>query len=145
MAVGYRLLGKNKLIPRKTFKGRHRTFKHTDNSPFANKGVELEIEEFDVLECVMQPLTGRAAKDYSSQINPEGGRQYEAYTVYSSVRLRNPDEGEYQLADQIRLPNLHGELTWFTVLKCDQYHTSGVERYRSYVVEEPTNNEGDTI
>lgn len=71
MAVGYRLIGKNRLIPRKTFKGRHRTFKRIENSPFANKGVELEIEEFDVLECVMQPLTGRAAKDYSSQINPE--------------------------------------------------------------------------
>ncbi|WP_105492282.1 phage head completion protein [Escherichia coli] len=137
MAAGYRLIGKNRLIPRKTMKGRHRVYKRVGGSPFENEGLELTFEEFDVLECVVQPLTGRAAKDYSSQINPEGDRQYEAYTVYSSTPLMNPHEGTYELADQIQLPDIHGHLRWFTLLKCDKYTTSGVSRYRSYVVEEP--------
>lgn len=137
MAAGYKLIGKNRLIPRKTFKGRHRVYNRTVGGPFANEGLELEYEEFDVLECVVQPLTGRAAKDYSSQINPEGDRQYEAFTVYSSTKLFSPDEGTYAMADQIQLPDIHGHLKWFTVLKCDAYVTSGGGRYRSFVVEEP--------
>lgn len=137
MAAGYKLIGKNRLIPRKTFKGRHRVYSKTVGSPFANEGLELEYEEFDVLECVVQPLTGRAAKDYSSQINPEGDRQYEAFTVYSSTKLYSPDEGTYAMADQIQLPDIRGDLKWFTVLKCDSYVTSGGGRYRFFVVEEP--------
>ncbi|EFM7019275.1 hypothetical protein BAU67_001842 [Escherichia coli] len=137
MAAGYRLIGKNRLIPRKTMKGRHRFYRRVGESPFENEGLELCFEEFDVLECVVQPLTGRAAKDYSTQINPEGDREYEAYTVYSSTPLFNPDEGTYDMADQIQLPSIRGKLKWFTLLKCDQYTTSGVSRFRSYVVEEP--------
>lgn len=137
MAAGYKLIGKNRLIPRKTFKGRHRVYNKTVGGPFANERLELEYEEFDVLECVVQPLTGRAAKDYSSQINPEGDRQYEAFTVYSSTRLYSPDEGTYAMADQIQLPDIRGDLKWFTVLKCDAYVTSGGGRYRFFVVEEP--------
>lgn len=137
MAAGYKLIGKNRLIPRKTFKGRHRVYNKTGGGPFANEVLELEYEEFDVLECVVQPLTGRAAKDYSSQINPEGDRQYEAFTVYSSTKLYSPDEGTYAMADQIQLPDIRGDLKWFTVLKCDAYVTSGGGRYRFFVVEEP--------
>lgn len=137
MAAGYKLIGKNRLIPRKTFKGRHRVYNKTVGGPFANGGLELEYEEFDVLDCVVQPLTGRAAKDYSSQINPEGDRQYEAFTVYSSTKLYSPDEGTYAMADQIQLPDIRGDLKWFTVLKCDAYVTSGGGRYRFFVVEEP--------
>ncbi|EFE8349810.1 hypothetical protein O8H85_002903 [Escherichia coli O157] len=137
MAAGYKLIGKNRLIPRKTFKGRHRVYNKTVGGPFVNEGLELEYEEFDVLECVVQPLTGRAAKDYSSQINPEGDRQYEAFTVYSSTKLYSPDEGTYAMADQIQLPDIRGDLKWFTVLKCDAYVTSGGGRYRFFVVEEP--------
>jgi hypothetical protein len=137
VAAGYKLIGKNRLIPRKTFKGRHRVYNKTVGGPFANEGLELEYEEFDVLECVVQPLTGRAAKDYSSQINPEGDRQYEAFTVYSSTKLYSPDEGTYAMADQIQLPDIRGDLKWFTVLKCDAYVTSGGGRYRFFVVEEP--------
>lgn len=137
MAAGYKLIGKNRLIPRKTFKGRHRVYNKTVGGHFANEGLELEYEEFDVLECVVQPLTGRAAKDYSSQINPEGDRQYEAFTVYSSTKLCSPDEGTYAMADQIQLPDIRGDLKWFTVLKCDAYVTSGGGRYRFFVVEEP--------
>lgn len=137
MAAGYKLIGKNRLIPRKTFKGRHRVYNKTVGGPFANEGLEFEYEEFDVLECVVQPLTGRAAKDCSSQINPEGDRQYEAFTVYSSTKLYSPDEGTYAMADQIQLPDIRGDLKWFTVLKCDAYVTSGGGRYRFFVVEEP--------
>ena len=138
MTPGYRLIGRNKLIPRKTFIGRHRTFSQPDpDNPFENQEIAIQYEEFDVLECVVQPLTGRAAKDYSSQINPEGDRQYEAFTVYSSTKLYSPDEGTYAMADQIQLPDIRGDLKWFTVLKCDAYVTSGGGRYRFFVVEEP--------
>lgn len=72
--AGYKLIGRNKLIPRPTFVGRHRQYAKVDmNNPFENQGVEIEYEEFDVLECVVQPLTGKAARDYTSQLMQEGG------------------------------------------------------------------------
>uniref|UniRef100_A0AAU8GEF5 Minor head protein n=1 Tax=Salmonella phage vB_SEnST11_KE22 TaxID=3161173 RepID=A0AAU8GEF5_9CAUD len=141
--AGYRLIGRNRLIPRPTFTGRHRQYAKVDTSnPYENQGVEIEYEEFDVLECVVQPLTGKAARDYTSQLMQEGGRQYDSFTVYSSVMLRGPVEGSNELADQIKLMNSRGEMVWFTVIKSDAYQTTGVARFRAYVVSVPEGTNG---
>lgn len=141
--AGYRLIGRNKLIPRPTFVGRHREYSKVDmDNPYENQGVEIEYEEFDVLECVVQPLTGKAARDYTSQLMQEGGRQYDSFTVYSSVMLRGPVEGSNELADQIKLMNSRGEMVWFTVIKSDAYQTTGVARFRAYVVSVPEGTNG---
>lgn len=141
--AGYKLIGKNKLIPRPTYPGRHRDYVKTDSTtPFENTGVDILYEDFDVLECVVQPLTGRAARDYTSQLMQEGGKQYDAYTVYSSVQLKGPVEGTSELADQISLPNSRGEMMWFTVIKSDAYPSSGVSRFRAFVVSVPQGTEG---
>lgn len=143
MTPGYRLIGRNKLIPRKTFIGRHRTFSQPDpDNPFENQEITIQYEEFDVLECVVQPLTGKAARDYTSQLTEAGGRQYDSFTVYSSTLLKGPVEGSFLLADQIQLMNSRGEMEWFTVIKSDPYQTTGVSRYRAYVISTPAGTEG---
>lgn len=143
MAQGYRLIGRNKLIPRPTFTGRHREYEKVDlDNPYENQGVQILYEEFDVLECVVQPLTGKAARDYTSQLMQEGGRQYDSFTVYSSIMLRGPVEGSHELADQILLQNSRGEMVWFTVIKSDPYQTTGVARFRAYVVSVPEGTNG---
>jgi len=142
MAVGYRLIGKNRLIPRPTYQGRRREYTKTDDSPFENVGVEMAYEPFDVLECVVQPMSGRAARDYTSQLMLEGGKQYDAFTVYSSVPLKGPKEGTLTLSDQILLPTSNGEMDWFTVIKSDPYPSSGVARFRAFVVAVPAGTEG---
>lgn len=143
MAQGYRLIGRNKLIPRPTFTGRHREYEKVDlDNPYENQGVQILYEEFDVLECVVQPLTGKAARDYTSQLMQEGGKQYDSFTVYSSVMLRGPVEGSNELADQILLQNSRGEMVWFTVIKSDPYQTTGVARFRAYVVSVPEGTNG---
>ncbi len=141
--MAYKLIGKNRLIPRPTFKGRHREFIKVDqDDPYENSGVTINYEEFDVLECVVQPLTGKAARDYTTQLMQEGGRQYDSFTVYSSVMLQGPVEGSDKMADQILLTNSRGEMTWFTVIKSDCYQTTGVSRFRAYVVSVPEGTEG---
>lgn len=143
MAVGYKLIGKNKLIPRPTYQGRHREYVKVDNDdPFENGGIQMVYTPFDVVECVVQPMTGKAARDYTSQLMLEGGKQYDSFTVYSSIPLRGPIEGSKDLADQILLPSTTGQMTWFTVIKADPYPSSGVARFRSFVVAVPSGTEG---
>ena len=141
MAAGYRLIGRNRLIPRPTFKGRHREYVKDPNSIFENSG-DLQYIEFDVLECVVQPLSGRAAKDYTAKLMQEGGKQYDSFTVYSSTPLRGPREGSTQMADQIFLKDSTGDERWFTVIKSDIYQSTGVSRYRAFVVSTPPGTEG---
>lgn len=143
MAQGYRLIGRNRLIPRPNFPGRHREYRKVDlDNPYENQGVEILYEDFEVLECVVQPLTGKAARDYTSQLMQEGGKQYDSFTVYSSNMLRGPVEGSTELADQILLMNSRGEMVWFTVIKSDAYQTSGVARFRAYAVSVPEGTNG---
>lgn len=143
MAVGYKLIGRNRLIPRPTYPGRKRQYVKVDiDDPFENGGLAFEYTLFQVLECSVQPMTGKAARDYTTQLMPEGAKEYDAYTVYSSTRLVGAEEGSTSLADQIQLPDSRGDLTWFTVLKCDSYPSTGVERFRSFVVAVPEGKEG---
>lgn len=141
--AGYRLIGRNRLIPRPTYQGRHRVISKTNpDSPFINVGTSTTYELFDVLECVVQPMTGKAARDYTAQLMQEGGKQYDSFTVYSTTPLRGPEEGSDELADQIQLPNSRGKLTWFTVIKSDVYSSSGVQRFRAFVVSVPEGTQG---
>ncbi|QGZ16298.1 hypothetical protein Hena1_01480 [Erwinia phage Hena1] len=143
MAVGYKLIGKNRLIPRPTYPGRHREYAKVDqDNPFENGGVEMTYVPFDVIECVVQPMTGKAARDYTAQLMLEGGKQYDSFTVYSSIPLRGPVEGSTELSDQIFLPASNGVPTWFTVIKSDPYPSSGVARFRSFVVAVPAGTDG---
>ena len=143
MAVGYKLIGNNKLIPRLTFQGRRRSYIKTDlTNPFENQGTELVYTPFDVEECVVQPMSGRAVKDYTAQLMSEGGKEYDAFTVYSTTQMHGLKEGTLQMCDQVFLPDSRGEMAWFTVIKCDPYPSSGVTRYRSFVVTVPEGTEG---
>ncbi len=60
------------------------------------------------------------------------GRQYDSFTVYSSVMLRGPVEGSNELADQIVY---EPRVRWCgSQIKSDAYQTTGVARFRAYVV-----------
>lgn len=144
--AGYRLIGRNRFIPRKTFKGRHREYHKNDpDNPFVNDSRTIVYTEFDVTDCVVQPLTGKTARDYTGHIVPEGSSQYDSFTVYSSVPLLGAKEGTDDLSDQIELLNSRGQVEWFTVIKSDLYQTTGVTRYRSYVISEPHDSENGAI
>lgn len=133
--MAYQLIGNNTLIPRKTFTGRHRTVvKNDPDSPFINTTVDIEHEEFDVLECVIQPVSGRAVRDYNLQSLPEGYRDYDSFYVYSSTLLYAGKEGTDELSDQILIPNQRGVQKWYTVIKSDEHKTTNVERYKAFVV-----------
>lgn len=143
MAVGYKLIGRNKLIPRPTYPGRHREYRKVDTTtPFENSGTELVYTSFDVLECVVQPMSGRAARDYTNQLMLEGGKEYDSFTVYSTTPLLGLREGTTTLSDQIYLPDSRGEMKWFTVIKSDPYPSSGVMRFRAFVVAVPEGTNG---
>lgn len=133
--MAYQLIGRNTLIPRKTFTGRHRRYvKNDPNNPFENADIDIQHEEFDVLECVIQPVSGRAVRDYNLQSLPEGYRDYDSFYVYSSTILYAGKEGTNELPDQILIPNQRGVQKWYTVIKSDDHKTTDVNRYKAFVV-----------
>jgi len=141
--AGYVLIGKNRLIPRVTCQGRHRAWSKTDPTDiFVNGSRTVAFEDFDALECVVQPMRGKAARDQNNQLAEEGERDYDSYTVYTSTRLLSAREGTDKLSDQLLLTDSYGELTWFTVMKVDAYPSSGVSRFRCYLIAVPEGTEG---
>lgn len=143
MARGYRLMGRNKLIPWSVEQGRHRSFEKKDlDDPFENGGGEVQYEPFEALECVVQPMRGKAARDQNNQLVQEGEKDYDSYTVYTSTWLKRADEATNQLADQLLLTNSRGEKVWFTVMKVDVFVTSGVSRFRCYLIAVPEGTSG---
>lgn len=143
MARGYRLMGRNQLIPWSTEQGRHRSFQKEDaDNPFENGGVDVVFEPFEAIECVVQPMRGKAARDQNNQLVEEGEKDYDSYTVYTSTLLLRAEEATNNLADQLLLKNSRGQMEWFTVMKVDIFSTSGIERYRCYLIAVPDGTEG---
>lgn len=141
--AGYRLIGNNKLIPRVTVEGRHRSWAKTDpDNPFENGSMEVTTTPFQAIECVVQPMRGKAARDQTNQLVEEGEKDYDSYTVYTTTRLLRAREGHNELADQLMLIDSRGEMTWFTVMKVDPYPSSGVQRFRVYLIAIPEGTEG---
>lgn len=141
--AGYRLIGKNRLIPRVPCQGRRRTWAKTDpDNPFVNGAVAISYEPFTAIECVIQPITGKAIRDQNEKLMDEGGNEYDSYTVYTTTRLLRAREGTDELADQLLLTDSRGDSTWFTVIKCDPHPSSGVERYKVYLIAIPEGTEG---
>lgn len=139
----YRLIGRNKLIPRPDFPGRQRHWTKGDpDSPFASAGRKVTYADIIIKECVIQPINGKAAKDQTQQLVLEGERQYDAFTVYSTTPLFGASEGSDELSDQILIPNARGVPTWFTVLKSDVHVSAGVSRFKAYVVAVPEDHVG---
>lgn len=136
--MGYKLIGKNKLIPRQDKIARRRVYqKAANSSPYDNVDLQVSIEEFIVPECSVQPVSGRSARDYNLKINMEGYRDHDSYLVFSSVMLQDSKEGTGLLPDQIFLEDVNGVERWFTVIKTDRFVTSGVARFQSFVVARP--------
>lgn len=141
--MSYKLMGKNKLIPQKTLKGRHVNYVLRSveidgiESPFANKETVYEFEEFEVLKCSVQPIMGKAVRDYALNLLPEGFRDYESYYVFSTTPLVDTKEGSNKLPDQILLTNNRFEEEWFTVIKTDRFSTTDIERYQCFVIAAP--------
>lgn len=144
MARGYRLLSsRNRLIPRIEVEGRHRIWRKTDpDSPFINKGVEIEYTPFTAVECSIQPIRGKAIRDQNNQLMIGGEEDYDSYTVYSETLLFRAREGTDSLSDQLLLPDSGGDDAWFTVMKADRFVSSGVPRYRYYLIAVPVGTEG---
>lgn len=144
MAREYRLLsGRNRLIPRQEVTCRHRNYIKADpDSPFENGNREVVFEEFIAVECTVQPMRGKAARDQNNQLELSGERDYDSYTIYSETFLIRAREGTDKLSDQVLLPDTGGGHSWFTVMKTDIFVTSGVPRYKYYVVAVPVGTEG---
>lgn len=144
MARAYSLLSsRNRLIPRIEVQGRHRTWSKTDpTSPFINAGREVTYEPFTAVECTIQPMRGKAIRDQNNQLMIGGEEDYDSYTVYSETLLFRAREGTEDLSDQLLLPDSGGGQTWFTVMKADMYPSSGVPRYRYYLIAIPVGTEG---
>lgn len=141
--MSYKLIGKNKLIPQKTLTGRHVSSVKKDiiigdmSSPFTNKETEYVFEEFEVLECSVQPIMGKAYRDYALTLLPEGFKDYESYYVFSTTPLLDAQEGTNNLPDQIKLKNNRFQEEWFTVIKTDRFSTTDIERYQCFVISAP--------
>lgn len=144
MARGYRLLNsRNRLIPRIEVPARHREWSKADpDSPFENGGLQMTFTEFTAVECTVQPMRGKAQRDQNVQIEQSGEQDYDSYTVYSETRLFRAREGTHDLSDQLLLQDTGGEYTWFTVMKADLYISSGVPRYKYYLIAVPAGTEG---
>lgn len=144
MSRGYTLLSRrNRLIPRIECTGRRRTWSKTDpNNPFENGGRLVEFTPFTAVECTVQPMRGKAQRDQNNQLVEAGEQDYDSYTVYSETLMFRAREGSDELADQLWLPDSRGEYTWFTVMKTDTFVSSGVDRYRYYLIAVPVGTEG---
>lgn len=144
MARAYTLLSsRNRLIPRIEVEGRHRSYVKTDpDSPFENGSIDIQYESFTAVECVIQPMRGKAQRDQNNQLEISGEVDYDSYTVYSETVLFRAREGTDDLSDQLLLPDSSGGETWFTVMKADRYPSSGVQRYRYYLIAIPVGTEG---
>jgi len=144
MARGYRLLSsRNKLIPRIPVQGRKREWKKTDpENPYENGSVAVEYTPFVAEECSIQPIRGKAIRDQNNQLMVGGEEDYDSYTVYSETKLFRAREGTEDLSDQLLLPTSGGEDAWFTVMKADTFVSSGVNRYRYYLIAVPVGTEG---
>lgn len=139
----YRLIGNNLLIPRVECEGRHREAVKVElEDPFENGGIQVVVTPFVAEKCVIQPMNGKATRDQNNQLVQEGEKDYDSYHVYTSTRLLRADEGTNKLADQLLLKDSCGEMTWFTVMKCDPYNSSGVERFRVYLIAIPNGTQG---
>ena len=66
--MAYKLIGKNTLIPRITCKARRRKLEKVEDSdsPFLNDDLQVVYEEFELKDCVVQPMTGRTARDFTT-------------------------------------------------------------------------------
>ena len=123
--------------------GRHRAFKETDpDNPFENGSIEIEYSDFVAVECTIQPMRGKALRDQNNQLTIGGEEDYDSYTVYSETILFRAREGTDDLSDQLLLPDSVGGQTWFTVMKADRFPSSGVARYRYYLIAIPVGTEG---
>lgn len=144
MSRGYLLLSRrNQLIPRVEVEGRRRSYKKVDlDDPFDNGGLEIEYTPFTAVECVIQPIRGKALRDQNNQLTTAGEEDYDSYTVYSETVLYRAQEGTDKLSDQLCLPNSVGENSWFTVMKADRYPSAGNMRYRYYLIAVPVGTEG---
>ena len=141
--AGYRLIGNNTLIPRIPCEARHREWVKVDqDDPFENGGLVVNTTLFTAEKCVVQPMRGKAARDQNGQLVEEGEKNYDSYTVYTSTRLLTAREGTSDLADQVLLMDSRGNMTWFTVMKCDAFPSSGVARFRVYLIAIPEFTEG---
>lgn len=143
--MAYTLIGKNTLIPRITCKARRRKMEKAEDSdsPFLNDDLQVVFEEFELEDCVVQPMTGRTARDFTTKMFPEGGAEYEAFTIYYSGKmLVGPREGSLENADQVLLKDMFGEDAWFTVIKSDAYLSAQAGRFRSWLVKVPEGVEG---
>lgn len=140
---GYRLIGNNLLIPRISCEGRHRlAVKQDPDDPFVNGSLVVQFTPFTAEKCVIQPIDGKATRDQNNQLVQEGEKDYDSYHVYTSTRLLRANEGTNQLADQLLLKDSRGDMTWFTVMKCDAHGSTGVERYKVYLIAIPQGTEG---
>lgn len=137
--MGYKLIGKNRLIPRVDIQGRRRVYVKSESSDsnFDNEDLEISILDFIIQDCSVQPTTGRSVRDYTMKLQMEGMLDHDSYMVYSGTMLQDSKQGTGILPDQILLSDNNGVERWFTVLKSDKYITSGVERYQSFVVAAP--------
>lgn len=144
MPRAYSLLSsRNKLIPRIEVQCRKREWVKTDpDSPFLNSGREVVYTPFTAVECTIQPMRGKAIRDQNNQLMIGGEEDYDSYTVYSETLLFRAREGTEHLSDQMLLPDSGGGQTWFTVMKADMYPSSGVPRYRYYLIAVPVGTEG---
>ena len=144
MKRAYSLLSnRNRLIPRIEVEGRSRTWKKSDpDDPFVNGGVDVEYTPFTAVECTIQPMRGKAIRDQNNQLMIGGEEDYDSYTVYSETLMFRAREGTDDLSDQLLLPDSGGGKTWFTVMKADQFPSSGVSRYRYYLIAVPVGTQG---
>lgn len=136
--MGYSLLGNFKNLPQVSLNGRSRVSQKDPDSPFENVGNTITYTPKPLLNCSVQPLTGKALKDYENLIGPEGFKNVEAYYIYTSTKLVVGVEGTGILSDQVELESVTGLNLWFTVLRAFVHNYTGVQRYKYLVILDTT-------
>lgn len=135
--MGYSLIGNNTLLPQVSLEARSRTTVKDPDSPFENDGNTISFTPKTITECSVQPITGKALKDYEQQLSEAGMKSYESYFLWTSDKLVVGIDGSGIMSDQVKLESVTGLSLWFTVLRALSFPYTGVSRYQYLVILEP--------
>lgn len=136
--MSYTLLGNFQNLPQVTLSARSRQSGKNPDSPFENDGNIIVYTPKTITRCSVQPITGKALKDYENILGTEGLKNNELYHLFTADKLIVGVEGTGVMSDQVQLDSVTGLQLWFTTLRVLHHSYTGVARYKYLVVLDTT-------
>lgn len=136
--MGYTLLGNFQNLPQVTLNARSRQTVPDPASPFENDENVISFIPKTINKCSVQPISGKALKDYEQILGPEGLKDNEVYHLFTSDKLVIGLNGTGIMSDQVQIESVTGLPLWFTALRALHHSYTGVTRYKYLVVLDTT-------